>query len=292
MDVFAWIESSIGKTPVVTLEKSGSGLVVAKLERANLTGSIKDRLVLEALKEAIDLGHDSVVEATTGNTGISLAAIGSALGLHITIVMPKIMTKERQKLIKHYGAELVLAQDMPHARNLALEISEKTGAYFLDQFNNPANLRAGKKLGMEILDWLRKSGLKPDNLVMSVGTSGSLVGSAIVLKGAFPRMKVYATNPIGQIDGTNDGVETPFLNLVELDGKIEVTRKNAIETARALARTGLGVGISSGANVYAANQLPGTTITVLPDSSERYFSTELFEENLFMPRSDTTIQEV
>ncbi len=276
MDVFAWIESSIGKTPVVTLEKPGSGLVVAKLERTNLTGSVKDRLVLEVLKEAINLGYDSVVEATTGNTGISLAAIGSALGLEVSIVMPRESTLERKLLIKHYGANLVLIRDMKEARNLAREIAEERNAYFVDQFRNPLTLKAGFNLGKEILGWLNENWIKPDNLVASVGTGGTLAGMALALEKKFPKLSVYGVETIG-VDGTNDGVETPFLGLIQIKSWIRVNREEAIKEARNLASLGLGVGISSGANFKAALELPGVTVTIFPDSAERYISTELFQ---------------
>ena len=280
MKVFAWktlswIERTIGRTPVVTLNKPDSGMVVAKLERTNLTGSVKDRLALEAVKDALDGGYTRLVEATTGNTGISLAAIGSALGLDVTIVMPRTMTLERRKLIQHYGAELVLARDMPHAREIAEELGRE-GQYFVDQFNNPANLRAGKKLGMELATWLEENEVIPDNLVASVGTGGTLAGISLALKKAFPKTKVYKVSPLGLVDGTDDGVSTPLVKKIKLDGKVKITREKAIEKARELARLGLGVGVSSGANVLAAEKLQGITVTVLPDSVERYFSSEMF----------------
>ncbi len=277
MKAFAWIESTIGKTPVVTL-KTDSGLTVAKLERANLTGSVKDRIVLEAVKDAIKAGYKAMVEATTGNTGISLAAIGSALGLDVTVIMPKSMTNERRKLIKHYGASLVLVKDMKEGRELAMELARENDWYFLDQFNNPNALMAGRKLGKEIVDWLLKSKIQPTNVVAAVGTGATLAGIGAEVKAKFPSVEVYGIKSVGQIDGTRDGVDTPFLETVKIDGWIKVRREEAVSKARELARLGLGVGISSGANVVAAERLGGVTVTVFPDSAERYFSTEVFSD--------------
>lgn len=268
------LEKAVGNTPEIILEDS----IVAKLERTNFTGSIKDRLVLEAIKEAFKNGSpEGFVEATTGNTGISLAAMSAFLGKKTIIVMPKSMSKERALLIKHYGAEVVLVEDMPTAKIQAEYLATKTRYIYLNQFENPATLRAGMKLGREFLKWCLENNFIPEVLVAGVGTGGTLAGTAKVLKSHFPKMKIYAVHPVGQIDGIGDGVDTPLLKSVKIDSWIKISREEAVKGARELAKIGLGVGLSSGANYIASKRVKKRVLTVLPDSAERYFSTELFK---------------
>ncbi len=268
------LEKAVGNTPEVTLESS----IVAKLERTNFTGSIKDRLVLEAIKESLKYGSpEGFVEATTGNTGISLAAMSAFLGKKAIIVMPRSMSKERARLITHYGADVVLVEDMPAAKIRAEKLASERQYNYLNQFENPATLRAGMKLGGEFLKWCLENNFIPEAFVAGVGTGGTLAGTAKVLKSHFPQMKIYAVHPVGQIDGIGDGVDTPLLEDVKIDSWIKISREEAVKGARELAKIGLGVGLSSGANYIASKKIKKRVLTVLPDSAERYFSTELFK---------------
>lgn len=263
----------VGKTPLVRLGRI-SKKIYAKVERLNPTGSIKDRIAKEML---LKIKETVVVEATTGNTGISTAAIGASLGKKVIIVMLKGVSEERRKLIELLGAKVIFAKSVDLAKKKAERIAKKQKGVFLNQFENELNFRAHYKAGLEIA---RKT-KKIDFFVAAVGTGGTLSGMGAALSRKFKDIKIIGVVPAEKnhkIEGTGDGVETPLLKNVKIHKMIKVKSFDAIKTAREIARKeGLPVGISSGANVFAAKKLKGVVVTVLPDNAERYFSTQLFK---------------
>jgi cysteine synthase A len=244
------------------------------VERFNLTGSIKDRIAYEMLK---NVKEKYVIEATTGNTGISVAAIGAVLNKKVTIVMQKGMSKEREKLIRLFGAKVVFAKDMKEAKVIAEKIAKEKDGVFLNQFENEANFLAHYKTGK----YIARKFEKIDYFVAGIGTGGTLAGMGKALKEKFPKVKIIGVLPKKKkhkIEGIGDNIETPLLNKIYIDKIVKVNDRDAIKTSRDIARKeGIAVGISSGANVFAAKKLKGNVLTVLPDSAERYFSTELFD---------------
>ena len=243
------------------------------MERFNLTGSIKDRVVYEMLK---GVKEEHIIEASTGNTGISVAAIGAKLGKKVTIIMQKGASKEREKLIELFGAKVILLKNMEEAKEIAKKLSKKKKGVFLNQFENEANFIAHYKVGEKIA----KVFYRIDYFVAGIGTGGTLSGIGKALKEKFPKIKIIGVLPKEKnhkIEGIGDDVETPLLNKIEIDKIVKVSSKDAIKTAREIAKKeGIAVGVSSGANVFVAKKLKGIVLTVLPDGAERYFSTQLF----------------
>ena len=285
----------IGNTPLLKLNGER---VFAKGEFLNPGGSVKDRVAMSMLEGAERDGRlkpDSViVEPTSGNTGIGVALVGRLKGYPVTIVMPEGMSVERKKLILALGAELVLTPDgegIPGAVKRARQMADQDPRIFMpQQFENPDNPRVHYEETAHEL-WRQMTG-KIDCFVAGVGSGGTLQGVGKFLKEHKPGVKIIAVEPknvaallghepgLHQIQGIGDGFVPAILDVSLVDDVIEVTDQDAIDTTRQLgADNGLLVGISSGANVWAARQLTksikGNIATVLPDRAERYFSTAL-----------------
>jgi cysteine synthase A len=285
----------IGNTPVVQLRGEP---VFAKAEFLNPGGSVKDRVakaMIEGAERDGKLRPDSIlVEPTSGNTGIGIALVGRLKGLRVRIVMPEGMSEERKKIIRALGAELILTPSedsiggaVERVRQMA---AEDPHVYVPQQFENPDNPRCHyETTAMEL--WHQMSG-DIAAFVAGVGSGGTLQGVGKFLKEHKRGVRIVAVEPkdasallghepgLHQIQGIGDGFIPAVLDVSLVDEVLEVTDEDAIETARQLARDhGLLVGVSSGANVWAARQLahrlPGNICTVLADRAERYFSTSL-----------------
>ena len=301
----------IGKTPILQLnnysKKSGitGATILAKLEYLNPAGSVKDRIALAMIEDAESKGllkpGATIIEPTSGNTGIGLAAVAAAKGYHAILTLPETMSVERRNLLKAYGAEIVLtegAKGMKGAIAKAEELRATTpGSFIPGQFVNPANPAIHKKTtGPEI--WNQTDG-KVDFFVAGVGTGGTLSGVGEFLKSKNPNVKVIAVEPATspvlskgvagahKIQGIGAGFVPDVLNTKIYDEIITVENEDAFAEGRAFAQSeGILVGISSGAALKAARILAerpenkGKNIVVLlPDSGDRYLSTQLFTEN-------------
>ena len=307
--IYKSADELIGSTPLLELRhiEEAHGLkatVLAKLEYFNPAGSVKDRIAKAMLDEAEKLGKltkDSVIiEPTSGNTGIGLASVAAARGYRIIIVMPETMSVERRKLMKAYGAELVLSdgsKGMKGAIAKAEELSKEIpNSFIAGQFVNPANPKAHREsTGPEIYN---DTDGKVDIFVAGVGTGGTVTGVGEYLKSVKPEVKVVAVEPATsavlstgvagshKIQGIGAGFVPEVLNTKVYDEIIAVSDDDAFKFGREIgSREGVLVGISSGAALYAAVELAkrpeneGKTIVVLlPDSGDRYLSTALFAE--------------
>ena len=307
MNICKDITELVGGTPVLELSgyEKAHGLkarILAKIESRNPAGSIKDRVALRMLLEAEEQGRlragGTVIEPTSGNTGIALAALCAARGYKAVIVMPDSMSAERRKLIAAYGARLVLtpgALGMSGAIAEAEKIAAATpGSIIAGQFDNPANPRAHYlTTGPEIF---RDTDGKTDIFVAGAGTGGTVSGVGKYLKERLPHVKVYAAEPAESavisgeaagahgIQGIGAGFIPATLDLSVTDGVLKIKTEEAKAAARELARTdGLLVGVSGGCNLAAAAYLAGLKenagkliVTVFPDAGDRYLSTDLF----------------
>jgi cysteine synthase A len=301
------ITDLIGKTPLVRVQGVGfapGALVLGKLESLNPFSSVKDRIGLSMVEDAETRGllkpGGLIVEPTSGNTGIALAAVAASRGYRIILVMPDTMSIERRKLLAAYGAELVLtegAKGMKGAIAKAQElVAANPGAYLPMQFENPANPDVHRRTTAEEI-WADTDG-KADILVAGVGTGGSITGISEALKARNPAFRAIAVEPVdspvlsgGQpgphkIQGIGAGFVPANYHADCIDEVIQVQAKDAGETSRKAAREqGLLVGISAGANLWAAMEVARrpesagkTIITILCDTGERYLSTWLFDE--------------
>lgn len=301
--IYSSITETIGNTPIVKLNNvvpDGAADVYVKLEFFNPAGSIKDRIALAMIEKAEQEGKlkegSKIVEPTSGNTGIGLAAVAAAKGYEITIIMPASMSVERRKLMQGYGAKLILVDGgMPDAIKKAQELVDKEGYFMPMQFDNPANPEIHEKAtGREIIAAFGEKDL-PDAFVAGVGTGGTLTGIGHALKQADDSVKVYALEPAEspvlkeghggkhKIQGISAGFVPKVLDQKIYDGILEVKSDDALAMAREVAhKEGFLPGISAGANIYGAIELAKKlgkgkkVITVAPDSGERYLSTELF----------------
>ena len=308
MTIHKSVSELIGNTPLVELtnfEKNHNldATILGKVELFNPAGSVKDRIAKAMIDEAVKAGKvndDTVlIEPTSGNTGIGLAAIAAARGNRLIITMPETMSIERRNLMKAYGAEVVLTDGskgmkgaIAKAQELAGEISN---SFIPSQFTNPANPSIHEATtGPEI--WRDTEG-KVDILVAGVGTGGTVTGTGRYLKSQNPDVKVVAVEPAGspvlseghagahKIQGIGAGFIPDTLDTSVYDEVISVADEDAFETGRELAaKEGLLVGISSGAAVWAAGQLAQrpenkgkTIVAILPDTGERYLSTAMFK---------------
>ncbi|HBS09352.1 MAG TPA: cysteine synthase A [Microbacterium sp.] len=300
------ITSAFGNTPLVRLNRVAEGVdgtVLAKLEFYNPASSVKDRLGIAIVDAAEASGElppgGTIVEATSGNTGIALAMVGAARGYKVILAMPSSMSTERKLLLKGYGAELVLtdpAQGMKGAVAKAEEIAAETpGAVLAKQFANEANPAIHRKTTAEEI--LRDTDGKVDYFVAGIGTGGTITGVGQVLKERVPGVKIVAVEPKDsplltegrpgphKIQGIGPNFIPEILDQGVIDEVIDVEFDDAITTARAVGtKDGILVGISSGAAVWAALQVAArpeaagkNIVVVIPSNGERYLSTALFE---------------
>ncbi len=297
----------VGNTPLLEIAFEFRGkqrVIYAKSEQLNLTGSIKDRMALHILKEAYRSGQlhpgDTIAEATSGNTGISFAAIGRALGHPVKIFMPDWMSRERKDLIASYGAEIVPVSHEQGGFLGSIHLAEEFKASHRDvflprQFSNEANAEAHETTtGPEIWLQLEAAGRVPDAFVAGVGTGGTVMGVGRFLRSKNARISVHPVEPsesptlssgrkVGKhrIQGISDEFIPPIVDLAALDGIIAVSDGDSILMAQKLASTlGLGVGISSGCNFLAAVKVQemlgdAVVVTVFPDDNKKYLSTDL-----------------
>ena len=304
------ILEAMGNTPLIRLQRmaeKGSAQILVKFEGLNVGGSIKTRTAYNMIRDAEEKGlikEDTIiVEPTSGNQGIGLALVGAVRGYKTRIIMPDSVSEERRKLMKHYGAEVVLIHDagnigecIEECLNTALEMAEEDPRVFVpQQFENPANPAVHRsRTAIEIL---KQANCMIDGFCSGIGTGGTITGIGEVLKERNPEMEIWAVEPEhaailsgGSIGthlqmGIGDGLIPEILNTQIYDDICIVTDEEAIQTSRELAsKEGIMCGISSGTNVAAAIKLARklgegkTVVTVLPDTAERYFSTPLFEE--------------
>ncbi|MEH7628516.1 cysteine synthase A [Bacillus subtilis] len=299
------ITELIGNTPIVKLNRladENSADVYLKLEYMNPGSSVKDRIGLAMIETAEKEGKlkagDTIIEPTSGNTGIGLAMVAAAKGLKAILVMPDTMSMERRNLLRAYGAELVLtpgAEGMKGAIKKAEELAEKHGYFVPQQFNNPSNPEIHRQTtGKEIVEQFGDDQL--DAFVAGIGTGGTITGAGEVLKEAYPSIKIYAVEPSDspvlsggkpgphKIQGIGAGFVPDILNTEVYDEIFPVKNEEAFEYARRAAREeGILGGISSGAAIYAALQVAKKlgkgkkVLAIIPSNGERYLSTPLYQ---------------
>ncbi|MER2025931.1 MAG: cysteine synthase A [Lachnospiraceae bacterium] len=308
--VYNNILEAVGNTPMIRLCKmpeEGSAQVLVKMEALNVGGSIKTRTALNMIEQAERdglIGEDTIiVEPTSGNQGIGLALVGAVKGYKTIIIMPDSVSEERRKLVRQYGAEVVLIHDagdigacIDECLKTALRMRDEDPRVFVpQQFENPNNTMTHKKY--TALEIMAQVAGPIDGFCSGIGTGGTITGIGEVLRAQYPDIEIWAAEPenaailAGGTVGTHmqmgigDGIIPDILNTEIYDNIYIVTDEEALETSRRLAREeGLMVGISAGTNVAAALKLAKklgkgkTVVTVLPDTAERYFSTPLFAE--------------
>jgi cysteine synthase A len=301
----------VGNTPLLGIEFSFGGkrrVIYAKCEQLNLTGSIKDRMALHIMKKAYASGElhsgDTIAEATSGNTGISFAALGRALGHPVKIFMPDWMSLERKELIRAYGAEIVPVSKEQDGFLGSIKMSEEFAAKRSDvflprQFSNEANTEAhASTTGPEIWSQLESAGLRPHAFVAGVGTGGTAMGVGRFLRSRNSKVKIHPVEPaesptlstghkVGKhrIQGISDEFIPALVDLTALDEVIAVCDGDSIVMAHKLAsELGLAVGISSGCNFLAALKVQeqlgpnAVVVTVFPDDNKKYLSTDLMRD--------------
>lgn len=298
------ITELVGNSPIIKLKNSpeNSAEIYLKLEYFNPGGSVKDRIALQMIRQAEQEGllkkGGTIVEPTSGNTGIGLAMVGAALGYNVVIIMPDSYSKERRQLIQAYGAKLILtpaADGIKAAIDLGEQLVKENGWYMPMQFENPANLKAHElSTGPEIIEAFGKEGL--DAFVACAGTGGTISGVSHYLKSQNSKIKTFVVEPAEspiltggesgphRIQGIGIPFMSPNLDTKSYDGVVDVASDDALDTARKIGKTeGFLVGISSGAAIWAAYDLAkklgkGKKILALcADNGERYLSTELYD---------------
>jgi cysteine synthase A len=308
---FRALSCLVGNTPLLGVEYHYRGrrrVIYAKCEQLNLTGSIKDRVALHILRKAYSNGRfqpdDTIVEATSGNTGIAFAAFGAALGNHVKIFMPSWMSRERRELIRSFGAEIIEVSPQQGGFLGSIQMVEEFAAtqrnvFLPRQFSNNDNSEAHyQSTGPETLSQLAAFGLRPAAFVAGVGTGGTVMGVGRYLRDQDPNVRLYAVEPaesptlstgrkVGKhrIQGISDEFIPPILDLSAIHQVLPVADGDAIIMAQKLASTlGLGVGISSGCNFLGAlraqEQLApdSVVVTVFPDDNKKYLSSGLLLE--------------
>lgn len=277
------ILDTIGNTPLIKI-----GNIYAKLETVNPSGSIKDRMAKFMIEMAEKRGQLKpgyyIIEATSGNTGVSFAMISTIKGYKFIAVIPKHTSRGKKKLLRMFGAKIVLIAKDGNFSELIKKTKQLAKKYknvwLPKQFENPDNIEAHRRgLGKEILKEVKKI----DAFVAGIGTGGTLMGVAKALKPKFPKVKIFSVEPAEsphKIEGISDGIVPKILEPDLIDGMIKIKSKDAIKMAKKLVEDyGLLVGISSGANVLAAKKLRKkykNVVTVLPDRAERYLDQDLF----------------
>jgi cysteine synthase A len=298
----------IGDTPLVRLNRvvpEGAAEIYVKLEFQNPGASVKDRIAISMIEAAEREGllkpGDTIIEPTSGNTGIGLAMVAAAKGYKAILVMPETMSLERRNLLRAYGAELVLtpgAEGMKGAIRKAEELKEQNPHYFMpQQFKNPANVEIHRRTtGPEIVEAIKNHDGKLDAFVAGIGTGGTITGAGEVLRQHFPHIKIFAVEPAAspvlsggkpgphKIQGIGAGFVPDILNTQIYDEVITVENEQAFETSRKVARQeGILGGISSGAAIFAAIQVAQRlgegkrVVAVVPSNGERYLSTPLYQ---------------
>ncbi|WP_240421475.1 cysteine synthase A [Paenibacillus periandrae] len=302
------ITDLIGGTPLVKLNRvvpEGSAEIYVKLEYQNPGASVKDRIAISMIEVAEKEGKikpgDTIIEPTSGNTGIGLAMVAAAKGYKAILVMPETMSLERRNLLRAYGAQLVLtpgAEGMKGAIKRAEDLQAENPSYFIpQQFNNPANVKVHTETtGPEIVEAINSHDGKIDAFISGIGTGGTITGAGGVLKENFPNIKIYAVEPSAspilsggkpgphKIQGIGAGFVPQILNTNIYDEVIQVDNEEAFETSRRVAKEeGILGGISSGAAIFAALKVakelgPGKrVVAILPSNGERYLSTPLYQ---------------
>ncbi|MDU5372384.1 cysteine synthase A [Anaerococcus vaginalis] len=300
MKIYNNAKEIIGNTPLLklnSLKKEGRADIYVKVEKNNIAGSIKDRIALYMIEEAEKNGKlkkgDTIVEPTSGNTGLALAALAAAKGYKCILTMPSSMSIERSKLAQAYGAEVIRTTEngLQGSVDKAIELSKKDGYFMPDQFSNPANIKAHyETTGVEILNEI-----SPDAFIAGVGTGGTVTGVGKRLKENNENVKIFAIEPAEspllsggkasghKIQGIGGNFIPKNLDFDLIDGIVDIKGDDAIKMSRYLAKNeALAVGISSGANVCGAIEIADKlgegkkVVTVLPDTGERYLSTELY----------------
>ncbi|MEK5199880.1 cysteine synthase A [Bacillus mycoides] len=304
MRVAQSVSELIGKTPIVKLNRiveSDSADVYLKLEFMNPGSSVKDRIALAMIEDAENKGllkeGDTIIEPTSGNTGIGLAMVAAAKGYKAILVMPETMSIERRNLLRAYGAELVLTpgpEGMGGAIRKATELAEEHGYFIPQQFQNQANPEIHRiTTGPEIVEQM---GNQLDAFIAGIGTGGTITGAGEVLKEAYKDIKIYAVEPADspvlsggkpgphKIQGIGAGFVPETLDVEVYDEIIQVKTEQAFEYARRVAKEeGILVGISSGAVVYAATEVAKKlgkgkkVLVIIPSNGERYLSTPLYQ---------------
>ena len=309
--IYNTILDAMGNTPMIRLNRlpeAGSAEVLVKMEGLNVGGSIKTRTAMNMIEQAEKDGlirpdRTIIVEPTSGNQGIGLALVGAVKGYKTIIIMPDSVSEERRKLVRHYGAEVILIHDagdigarIDECLQTALRMRDEDPRVFVpQQFENPNNTMTHKKY--TALEIMAQVAGPIDGFCAGIGTGGTITGIGEVLRAQYPGIEIWAVEPenaailAGGTIGTHlqmgigDGIIPEILNQQIYNDIYVVTDEEALETSRRLAREeGLMVGISAGTNVAAALKLAKklgegkTVVTVLPDTAERYFSTPLFDE--------------
>ncbi|KRE95855.1 cysteine synthase [Paenibacillus sp. Soil766] len=302
------ITDLIGDTPLVRLNRvvpEGSAEVYVKLEYQNPGASVKDRIAISMIEVAEQEGKlkpgDTIVEPTSGNTGIGIALVAAAKGYKAILVMPETMSLERRNLLRAYGAQLVLtpgAEGMKGAIKRAEELQAENPSYFIpQQFKNQANVKVHRETtGPEIVEAINAHDGKLDAFISGIGTGGTITGAGGVLKENFPNIKIYAIEPSAspvlsggkpgphKIQGIGAGFVPDILNTNVYDEIITVENEDAFETSRRVAKEeGILGGISSGAAIFAALKVAKElgagkrVVAVIPSNGERYLSTPLYQ---------------
>lgn len=304
MRVAQSVSELIGKTPIVKLNRiveQDSADIYLKLEFMNPGSSVKDRIALSMIEAAEKKGSlkegDTIIESTSGNTGIGLAMVAAAKGYKAILVMPETMSIERRNLLRAYGAELVLTpgpEGMGGAIRKATELAKENGYFMPQQFQNPANPEIHRfTTGPEIVEQM---GDQLDAFIAGIGTGGTITGAGEVLKETYKGIKIYAVEPADspvlsggkpgphKIQGIGAGFVPETLDVEIYDEIIQVKTEQAFEYARKVAREeGILVGISSGAVIYAATEVAKKlgkgkkVLVIIPSNGERYLSTPLYQ---------------
>ena len=312
---FEILNHLIGNTPLIGIKyrlQNNEGVIYVKCEQYNFTGSIKDRIALYILKEAFEENKlkvgDTIVEATSGNTGISLAAIGNFLGCNVKIVMPNWLSRERKHLIKSFGAQVITVSRKRGGFIRSIALAEKMARknpniFLVNQFSNINNVKAQEQTGKEIYKQLKNKHSQIDAFIAGVGTGGTIIGVGKALRKIYPNIKIHPLEPqesptlstgykLGnhRIQGISDEFIPDIMTYDKTDEIIQVSDGDAILMAQKLAKVlGLGVGISSGANLVGAIKLQqrygfnSVIATVFPDCNKKYLSTDLTKTEAVKP---------